>query len=202
MAIVIVRHGETALNAARVVQPKDTPLNERGVAQAQRLAERLATTRISSVLCSDLERTRMTCAPLLAATGLTAEYSPLLRERDFGVWCGTPYDELTVDLFGPDYDPPEGESWDVFHERVERAYRLIAAHAQGLPGDLVVITHGWVVRRLVTHYGAPEAGTEWPPIWFNTGVSTLAAEPPHSVASFNCIRHLQAENGPRGISGL
>ena len=42
MSILLIRHGETALNAARIVQHPETPLNERGVGQARRLAERLA----------------------------------------------------------------------------------------------------------------------------------------------------------------
>ena len=39
--IYLIRHGETALNANRTLQPAATPLSERGLAQAQRLAERL-----------------------------------------------------------------------------------------------------------------------------------------------------------------
>ena len=35
MTLLFVRHGETALNAARVMQPADTPLSPRGLAQAQ-----------------------------------------------------------------------------------------------------------------------------------------------------------------------
>ena len=42
MAIVLVRHGETESNAQRVLQHPETPLSERGLAQARRVAERLA----------------------------------------------------------------------------------------------------------------------------------------------------------------
>ena len=34
MTLLLIRHGETALNVARVLQPADTPLSARGVAQA------------------------------------------------------------------------------------------------------------------------------------------------------------------------
>ena len=34
MSIILIRHGETAFNVARVLQPADTPLSERGIAQA------------------------------------------------------------------------------------------------------------------------------------------------------------------------
>ena len=32
MQIFLIRHGETAANAARIVQTPDTPLSERGIA--------------------------------------------------------------------------------------------------------------------------------------------------------------------------
>ena len=57
MAILLVRHGETALNAARVMQPADTPLSERGLAQARAVARRLAQRgRVAALLSSDLPR--------------------------------------------------------------------------------------------------------------------------------------------------
>jgi len=62
MSILLIRHGETALNAARVVQPADTPLSERGAAQAAALARRLADFGIAAILSSDLPRAAQTAA--------------------------------------------------------------------------------------------------------------------------------------------
>ena len=39
MLLYLIRHGETPLNVARVLQPADTPLSERGQRQAQALAK-------------------------------------------------------------------------------------------------------------------------------------------------------------------
>ena len=44
MTILIVRHGETDGNAARILQRPDVPLNERGMRQAEQLARRLCAT--------------------------------------------------------------------------------------------------------------------------------------------------------------
>ena len=38
MTIVIVRHGETDGNAARILQRPDVPLNQRGIRQAEQVA--------------------------------------------------------------------------------------------------------------------------------------------------------------------
>jgi hypothetical protein len=53
MSILWLRHGETALNAARVLQPAATPLSERGHAQAAAAARRLAALRPVALLSSE-----------------------------------------------------------------------------------------------------------------------------------------------------
>ena len=82
MTILLIRHGETAGNATRVVQWPDVPLNDRGIRQAALLAERLFAEGFAHVLCSDLVRARMTAEPLRAREDAVIEETPLLRERD------------------------------------------------------------------------------------------------------------------------
>src|SRR3954447_18409021 len=91
MTIVLVRHGETDGNATRVLQLPDTPLNERGMRQAERLADRLQSLGITQIVCSDLLRARMTAAPIAARLGLHVEITPLLQERNFGDLRGKSY---------------------------------------------------------------------------------------------------------------
>ena len=69
MTILLVRHGETDGNAARILQRADVPLNERGMRQAERLAQRLSAHGFVRIVCSDLLRARMTAAPLAARSG-------------------------------------------------------------------------------------------------------------------------------------
>ncbi|HEY0476492.1 MAG TPA: histidine phosphatase family protein [Kofleriaceae bacterium] len=191
--ILLVRHGETAGNAARVVQRPEVPLNERGVWQAARLAERLHGLGFAHVLCSDLVRARMTAEPLAARGGVVGgveiETTPLLQERNFGDLRGTPYAELTQDPFAPDYVPPGGESVAVFHRRVAEAFALIIARRRALPGTLVVVTHGLVCRALIENHARAEA---IPDHFDNTGVTLLDPESPFTVRLANCTQHLGA----------
>jgi probable phosphoglycerate mutase len=90
MTILLVRHGETAGNALRILQRADMPLNERGIRQAGQLARRLHDQGFAHVLCSDLLRARMTAAPLAARSGIAIEESPLLEERNLGDLRGVP----------------------------------------------------------------------------------------------------------------
>src|SRR5262249_19703011 len=84
VSILLVRHGETDSNAARVVQLPDAPLSENGHVQAARLAVRLSGVDISKILSSDYRRAVATAEPLRAKTGAPLELLPELRERNLG----------------------------------------------------------------------------------------------------------------------
>ena len=53
MAIFLIRHAETALNAQRIVQLPETPLSERGLRQADCIGQRLAGMGVARILSSD-----------------------------------------------------------------------------------------------------------------------------------------------------
>jgi broad specificity phosphatase PhoE len=190
--IILVRHGETIGNAARVVQREDAPLNERGVRQAELLALRLAELGIESVLCSDLLRARMTAEPVLRKTSARIEYTPLLQERNFGDLRGVPYAELERDIFAPDYVPPGGESWQQFHRRVDLAWQRVAELCGSLRGNLAVITHGLLCGSLAQRRLTLPTGQTAPERWANTSVTLCDPQTPHAVLLLNCAAHLDA----------
>src|SRR6185436_5477942 len=99
--IVLVRHGETEHNARRVMQLPEAPLSAAGIAQARRVATRLARLGVARVLCSDFLRARMTAEPLVQATGAPLTLAPLLQERNFGELRGIAYVDLPCDPFAP-----------------------------------------------------------------------------------------------------
>ena len=155
--IFLIRHGETVGNATRVVQLPDAALSPRGIAQAERLARRLAGEGIASILSSDLARAMTTAEHVRRATGAPIAFDPLLQERNFGDLRGIPYAELNFDPFAPDYEPPAGESWPIFHARVDLAWQAIQSLAAEVEGPLAVITHGLVCRSIaVRHVVLPD----------------------------------------------
>jgi len=193
MAIYLIRHGETSGNAARIVQKPDIPLSDRGVAQAERLARRLGREGITRILSSDLARAAMTAHHLARATSVAIEFEPLLQERNFGDVRGTPYSELTFDLFDPDFAPPNGETWEVFHARVDRAWAAVRAAAPSSNGHLAVVTHGLVCRSLAARYLRLDEGQEAPQHWENTAVTIVEATSPWRVQLLNCVAHLDGD---------
>jgi len=191
--IVLVRHGETDGNATRRVQFPDTPLSERGLAQAERLGARLGALGIERILVSDYARAHMTAEPVARESGARLEVEPLLRERHFGELRGQAYDEIGFDPFVQGYQPPGGESWEVFRERVAQAWERVTAVAAGMQGNLAVVTHGLVCHVVAdTHVVLPE-GTTWQGGFRNTSVSLIERNAPHRVELLNCTAHLDAE---------
>ncbi len=196
--IYLIRHGETAGNAERVVQVPGMPLSARGAAQADRLAHRLADAGIARILSSDLPRAAMTAEALRRRGDAPLDLDPLLQERNFGDVRGTPYAQLAVDLFAPDYAPPNGESWPTFRARVAEAWARVVAAAAATPGHLAVVTHGLVCRVLAeTHLRLP-AGQVAPLRWENTSVTICDGAAPWPVRLLNCAAHLDGQaTGPR-----
>jgi len=196
MSILLVRHGETPANAARVVQLPDAPLSERGLAQAERLAQRLAQLGVAGIVASDYARARGTAERVRAATNAPLELWPELRERHFGELRGRSYAEIGVDIFALDYAPPGGETWPAFHERVARAWRSVCARAGQIDGNLAVISHGLVCRSVVERLIPRDAGAAVPEVWANTSLTVIAPRPPHEIALLNCSAHLDGLEAP------
>jgi probable phosphoglycerate mutase len=190
MAIYLIRHGETLGNAARIVQRPDNPLSPHGIAQAERLARRLEAEGISRIVSSDLTRAVMTAEALRRATGAALLVDPLLQERSFGDLRGTPYAELEIDIFAAGFVPPNGESWEVFHARVDRAWALVRDVARTTSGHLAVVTHGLVCRSLAARHLTLPDGTEVPGQWANTSVTIAEDRAPWRVLVLNSITHL------------
>jgi len=193
MAIVLVRHGETASNAQRVLQHPDTPLSERGLAQARRVAQRLAQTRVARILASDYARALTTAELIRDACGAPLEIDPELRERNFGDLRGRAYADLGFDPFAPGYFPPAGESWEDLHERVDRMWDRVHARAAGLAGDLVLVTHGLVCHSLVSRRFELAGEMCGPGRFANTSVTIVDAAPPWRLQLLGDIAHLDPE---------
>jgi 2,3-bisphosphoglycerate-dependent phosphoglycerate mutase len=203
MTLLLIRHGETALNVARVLQPADTPLSERGLAQARALAARLASMNVRAVVSSDLPRTVQTAQTISAATGAPVETTPLLQERNFGDWRGLPYDGIAGNRLAMNDAPPNGESIAQFEQRVAAAFAHVVARQAAIGGTVAVVTHGLVLRALLASHVALGAGMAGVEHFGNTSLSVIATPAPHIASLVNCTAHLDDATGDnvRALSG-
>jgi glucosyl-3-phosphoglycerate phosphatase len=146
--LVLWRHGQTVWNAENRFQGQtDIPLDDTGVAQADRAARLLAALRPDAIFASDLIRAASTAAPLARLTGLPVTPDKDLRERHGGEWEGLDGHEIRT-RYPAEFEtwsPPGGETATAVADRVHSALeRIIETLA---PGQLaVVVSHGAALR--------------------------------------------------------
>ena len=155
--LIVIRHGETDWNRQHRFQGQiDVPLNAIGLAQAERLSQRLANEPIDVLVCSDLQRALRTAQPMSQVRGRMSTVDGLWREQGFGVLEGLDVPTIRSEHAGlwnqwvrhdADFALPQGgESNIAFHARVMCALQaLLAAHAGR---RVVVVTHGGVLDML------------------------------------------------------
>ena len=149
--LILVRHGATEWNReGRYQGHSDTPLSAEGVAQAQRLIERLREEKIAQVVSSDLERARATARILAEGLQLPPpRFDPRLREIDLGEWEGRLASEIAVDdtpawearnRNPADIGAPGGETTRQLAQRVWSCLDELAAQVPR--GTVLVVSHG------------------------------------------------------------
>jgi glucosyl-3-phosphoglycerate phosphatase len=157
--LVLWRHGQTTWNFENRFQGSvDIPLDETGVAQAERAARLLAGLKPTAIVASPLQRAAVTAQALATITGLPVTYDPDLRERDGGEWEGLTGVEIR-ERYPTEHalwQPPGGETSEQVAKRVAaalgRAVDRLPAH-----GVLVIASHGAALRLGMAHLlGFPE----------------------------------------------
>jgi len=147
--IWLVRHGETTYNAARRIAGWcDPPLTDLGRDQARALGPKLEGTKFESVWSSDLQRAVETSR---LAWG-QAVPDPRIRECNFGIYEGMPFDEVDVAdarvfMGFRDFNMPEGDSHESFLTRIEGFVNELGA------GRHLLFVHGGVIRILTQDMG-------------------------------------------------
>jgi len=168
--LLLVRHGESTWNAVSRWQGQaDPPLSPFGERQAEDAGARLAEiATITAVWASNLVRARRTGDLIAQRLGIAqVREEPLLRERDVGAWSGLTRGE--IEERWPGYlaarrSPPDFEGDD---ELLARTRAGLAAAVDGSgPGDVLVVTHGGVIRTIERSLGAiperlPNLGGRW-----------------------------------------
>lgn len=104
--VLLARHGETVANVeGRWQGQTDSPLTERGLLQAGRLAESLADQPVAAVYSSDLGRALRSAEIVAAPHGIPVTVDVRLREIDTGAWSSRLGAEIRAE------DPSGLETW-------------------------------------------------------------------------------------------
>jgi probable phosphoglycerate mutase len=156
--VLLVRHGVTATTGK--VLPGRAPglhLSERGQAQAEAVAQRIAALakKPTAIYASPLERTRETAAPIARALKKKVIIEKGLLECEFGDWTGKSLATLsrkaewkTVQTAPSTFRFPNGESFTEMQSRMwNTIQKLVAAHRGQ---TIVLVSHADPIKAAVT----------------------------------------------------
>jgi broad specificity phosphatase PhoE len=187
--LLVVRHGQTAANAAgQLLGRADVPLTDTGRQQAKALAAALAP--VDRVISSPLQRARDTAA----AFGLPVEVDERWTELDYGVYDERPLAEVPAEMWqqwrgDAEYAPPEGESLASVGRRVRVACDDLAPIAA--EADIVVVSHVSPIKAAVTWALGVGDGVTWRMFVAVASISRIAITDRGPILrSFNEVAHL------------
>ena len=180
--IVLVRHGRTALTEARKISGgdgDDPDLSEVGVLDANAVATALGQIGskgpwqrigpISAIVSSPMKRARQTAEVIAEHHGLKVTENENLREISFGDWDGLSHEEaqqkdstLWQSWRGSwSVSPPNGESLEVFDQRLQLARQQITERHAGK--TVVVVAHVMPIRGFLRWAFDAAAAAYWRP---------------------------------------
>ena len=163
--VLLVRHGLTASTGQLLTGwTPGIGLDDRGLAQAKALAERLAPVPLNAIVTSPLERCQQTAEAIADCRGDAAggqALRPVIDERvgecRYGDWTGKPLKEQAKDPLWPAvqahpssvrFPGPDGEAMLDMQHRAVTAVRDWNARL-GPEATYVVCSHGDVIKAIV-----------------------------------------------------
>jgi len=151
VTLYFVRHGESTWNVAQRIQGQTASpeLTALGVEQAQAVADQLAELGVRRIVASDLQRARQTAEVIADRLALPIEWTPLLRERHWGVFQGGPsHVGVAAEAELAAHEPLDGgESRHDLQDRV----RELLAQLDETP--TVLVSHGGLIREALAVLG-------------------------------------------------
>lgn len=196
--LTLVRHGETPANIEGVWHGStDSPLTERGEAQAQRVASFLAERAADAVALysSPLQRAHRTARAIGGALSLEPRIESGLAEYDLGSWEGKTYEVLMKEhelwhhmKHDLDFRPHGGESPRQVSDRFTGALHRI--HEEHAGERVIVVAHGGALSIAL---GAllDNDPSQWRRVMKNCAVTELRLDPEPQLVTFNLTDHLE-----------
>ncbi len=162
--IYIIRHGQTELNHAHVLQGRsDHPLNDNGIAQAREAGARLKSLGIefSHVYSSPLIRAIQTAQ--LVAPEIPIITDNRLIEMDYGPYEGTDLKSLPpeiVTFFRDFVNNPAPRGMEQLSDVVARTGAFLE-EIKALSGNVLISTHAIAMKGILEYLTPESRGSYW-----------------------------------------
>ena len=194
MSLLLVRHGQTAVNAEGRLQGRiDAPLTELGRLQAA-ASGRALPDGVRRVVVSPLVRARQTVEAFGLAPSVPVDVDERWIELDYGEWDGQvlrsmPQDGWDAWRADPSFAPPGGESLVALAERVHAACLELVDEAR--EHDVVVVSHVSPIKAAVAWALGVGAETSWRMFLGVAAICRIEVGPRGpSLVAYNSVAHL------------
>lgn len=183
MKIFLIRHGEDKDNAASILNGRrDESLTEKGLQQAQVVAQKLKEYNIDCIYTSPLLRAHQTAQIISDIIGIEQIITDqLLIERDFGILTGRPvpdipvYTDKIINFDGVNYflEVEGAESFSVLYGRAQKF--LLEAQSDRANKIILIVSHGDIGKMIRgAHYGWGWERSLKTPYFHNTDIIELS----------------------------
>ncbi|TJZ68607.1 histidine phosphatase family protein [Chitiniphilus eburneus] len=175
--VTLMRHGEAVDSARRLLGHSDPGLTAEGWHQMRGRWRQIERHRVTSLGSSDLLRCASFAKERAQMLSLPLHLDARWRECDFGALDGRLHESYNVEEANalqawqrdPQHNPlPGGETWQAFQTRAVMATEQWLASGEG--GHRVLITHGGVMRALLSHW-LDVPSTRHAQFWLNYAAS-------------------------------
>ncbi|MCA1011147.1 histidine phosphatase family protein [Halobacillus halophilus] len=185
----LIRHGSTSWNKEKRAQGKsDIPLNQEGIRDAEKLAERLHTEEWEVLYTSPLKRAAKTADIISSRLGLEISCDVRLQEVDGGLIEGTTEEER-IKKWGSGWRELDLgiEKKEKIKERGVSVLNELVNRHDGK--NILVVSHGALISHLVSELDPLKIRKEH---MKNTSITEVILKQGHwSCELFNCTKHLE-----------
>ena len=175
--VYLVRHGQTNANLNHIIQGQtDTSLNETGLLQAQKVAEKLKIVRADLILSSDLSRAAQTARIIAETCDVPLEFDKNLREMSLGIWEGKKFEEIESTSLSKIWFEKPSQLRLEGAERLEKVQeRVVTAIFDALKRckTLIVVSHGLAIALFILHVNGLPIDSMWEYLMDNASVSKV-----------------------------
>lgn len=195
--LMFIRHGETVGNSEEIAHGQsESPLNARGIAQAQSTAQMLKGwhRQYQRIYASPLTRAFDTASHISDALNLPIHTHHGLQEGFLGDWEGITYQQLGEVGFAKrsikddDFSGHNGESPNQLATRMTNAIAEIRANHTD--ENIIIVSHGAAIAHAISTLLGTKPVFGYQYIMHNSAVTEIAFTPQASMEHFNSHDHL------------
>jgi len=152
MKLILVRHGETEWNRkAKLLSRTDISLNEIGIEQAKKTANKLKIFNFDFIYTSNMKRTLETANIINKFHNVSIIQTELLQERDYGDFEGVNYHKLDLREIREKnlYKNFNMESPSEFRNRIK--YFLENKLSLKYNQTILIVSHSGTIKKILYH---------------------------------------------------